>query len=88
MLNKICHILLAWIDRFYLILKLANEQFEIQERLKEKGYQDWQIVKMNIEKLKARGGNKDVIRSLLSITPDEYAKIHYVKDLYESEVKL
>ncbi len=84
-MNKLCHILFFWIDRFYIFLKLTNERFEIEERLKEKGYKDWQIVKMNIEKLKARGNNGDVIRSLYSITPDEYAKLHYVKDLYESE---
>lgn len=43
------------------------------------------MIKMNIEKLKVSGGNGDVIKSLYSITPDEYAKLHYVKDLYESE---
>ena len=84
-MNKLCHILFYWLDRFFIFLKLTNERFEIEERLKEKGYQDWQIVKMNIEKLKARGGNDDVIKSLYSIIPAEYAKLHYVKDLYESE---
>ena len=86
-LIKIYHILFAWIDRLYIILKLANEQYEIHSRECSDAYRPYQILRNIIEKLKARGGNADIIRELEYIMPDEFVKLVYTKQIYNEEEK-
>lgn len=75
-----------WLNRFYIILRLANEQFEINSRFDEFYYKEWQKINLLLKQLRVTNTNgqySHIIRVLSDIMPDIYAKCYYLKKMYE-----
>ncbi len=75
-----------WLNRFYITLRLANEQFEINSRFDEFYYKEWQKINLLLKQLRATNTNgqySHIIAVLSDIMPDTYAKCYYLKKLYE-----
>ena len=90
LINKILSlpavVICFWLNRFYIFLRLSNEQFEINSRFDEFYSKEWQKINLLLKQLKVTntdGQYSHIIRVLSAIMPDTYAKCYYLKKLYE-----
>lgn len=75
-----------WLNKLYIIIRLANEQFEINSRFDEFYSKEWQKINILLKQLRATNKNgqySHIIRVLSDIMPDTYAKCYYLKKMYE-----